>query len=98
MIRFSLLFKTILAVLIVISISVFSWLEYQHFKVTPLSLDSNGYNFTVDAGSNLSKVSRQISQQKLTNLPPIYLDIYGRLEGRAHLIKTGEYHIKAGTT
>jgi len=98
MFRLSLSFKLLLAILIVFSISVFSWLEYQRFILTPMIIDNNGYNFTVKSGSNLSKVSKEISQLQLTSLPAVYLDIYGRLEGRAHLIKTGEYHLQAGTT
>jgi len=96
--KFSLSFKILLSVLIVFSISVFSWLEYQRFIITPLTIDEEGYYYNVQAGTNLSKVSKELSLLKLTNLPPIYLDVFGRIEGRSHLIKTGEYHIKAGTT
>lgn len=96
--RFSLSFKILLPILIVLSIAMFSWLEYQRFIITPLSIGEEGYNYSVKAGTNLSKVSKEISQLGLSNLPPIYLDIFGRLEGRSHLIKTGEYYIKTGTT
>ncbi|OUR86402.1 aminodeoxychorismate lyase [Methylophaga sp. 42_8_T64] len=96
--KLSLSFKILLPLLIVLSVSIFSWLEYQRFIITPLAIDEEGYNYQVKAGTNLSKVSKELSSLKLTNLPPIYLDIFGRLEGRSHLIKTGEFHIKSGTT
>lgn len=96
--KFSLLFKILLPILMVFSVVIFSWLEYQRFLITPLKIEGNSFNYTVVSGSNLSKVSKELSQLGLTELPPIYLDIFGRLEGRAHLIKAGEYNIKAGTT
>ena len=96
--KLSLSFKILLPLLVVLSVSIFSWLEYQRFIITPLAIDEQGYNYQVKAGTNLSKVSKELSSLKLTNLPAIYLDIFGRLEGRAHLLKTGEYHIKSGTT
>jgi UPF0755 protein len=98
MFKLSILFKVLLVFIIVFSISVFTWLEYQRFMLSPMLIDNNDVNFTVKPGSNLSKVSQEVSRRKLTDLPPIYLDIYGRLEGRAHLIKTGEYQLQVGTT
>lgn len=96
--KLSLSFKILLPVLIVLSISILSWLEYQRFTIIPLSIDESGYDYTVKTGTNLSNISKEISELKLTDLPPIYLDVYGRFVGQAHLIKAGEYHIQAGTT
>lgn len=96
--KLSLLFKLLLPFVVVMYTLVFAWYEYQRFLITPLNVDENGFNYVVETGSNLSKISRQLSQQKLTDLPAFYLDLYGRVQGNAHKIKAGEYLIKQNTT
>ena len=96
--RIPLFIKLLMPILIVISIVAFITLEYQKFISTPLNITNNGYNYTVPSGSHLRQISDDLSQQKLTALPSLYLYAYGRLEDKAHLIKAGEYHIEQGTT
>jgi len=94
----TLLFKLLSVIAVMISISGFLRLEYEKFTTTPLNVGDDGYAYTVVAGTNLGKISKEFSQQKLTELSPLYLDLFGRVKGRSHLIKTGEYLIKPGTT
>jgi len=96
--KISLSIKVLLPILIVLSIVAFIVFEYQKFITTPLNIDSGGYNYTVKSGSYLRQISDDLSQQKLSPFPSLYLYSYGRLEEKAHLIKAGEYHIEQGTT
>ncbi len=74
------------------------WSEYKDFNSTPLVIGSEGYTFIVAPGSNLQKISKQIKRDGLSPFPDYYLPLYGRLEKKAHLIKAGEYLVKANTT
>ena len=96
--KFFLSFRILLPIPLVMFVMAFLWLKYQCFIITPLKIDKDGYNYSVQAGATSSQVSKELSLLKLTNYHNIYLDIYGRIEGRSHLIKTGDYHVKYGTT
>ncbi|KKN17376.1 hypothetical protein LCGC14_0966530 [marine sediment metagenome] len=94
------LFIKIMLILIVlfISVSAIVWNQYQQFMTTPLQVNEQGYVYTVAKGSNLQQISQELHDAGLTNLPALYLHIYGRLTHKAHLIKAGEYRIKPHTT
>lgn len=79
-------------------VSAIAWQQYQKFMVTPLQINEQGYVYTVANGSNLQQISRDLHAAKLTTLPAEYLDIYGRITHKAHLIKAGEYRIEPNTT
>lgn len=96
--KISLKIKLLVLVIVIVSPVLFAWSEYQRFMTSPVQLDSDEVIFTVQRGANLSRISRAIHQQGLSDLPSFYLDIYGRLQGNAHLIKAGEYRIRPGST
>ena len=92
-------FKIVSALLIMlILLTTAIWHQYDRFMTTPLIVNEEGYVYTVKAGSNLQKISRELYATGLSSLPPNYLYFYGRLKSKAHLIKAGEYLIKPGTT
>jgi len=72
--------------------------EHQRFKTSFLKIPPEGFVYTVKPGSNLKQISRDINQAGLSSFPIDYLYLYGRLNDKAHLIKSGEYHIKPNTT
>lgn len=84
--------------LLIIIVTAIAWNQYQKFMNTPLSIDEQGYVYTVLSGSNLQQISDDLVDANLSLLPAEYLRIYGRLIHKAHLIKAGEYRIKANTT
>jgi UPF0755 protein len=93
----TLLFKVLLPAAIVAAVCTYFALQYQRFLNEPLALD-NDMSYTVEPGTNLKKISEDLKQLGLTDLPPIYLQVYGRLTDQAHKIKAGEYQIEAETT
>ena len=93
----TLLFKVLLPAAIVAVICTYLALQYQRFLNEPLALD-NDMTYTVTPGSSLKSISENLRQLGLTELPPVYLQIYGRLTNQAHKIKAGEYQIEAETT
>lgn len=91
--------KITLSIIVLLVIASAVTLEqYQRFMTTPLQVSDQGYVYTVRSGSNLQQISRDLRDAKLTTLPTLYLNIYGRLVNKAHLIKAGEYLIKPETT
>jgi UPF0755 protein len=90
--------KLFLLVLIVAITAVAGMFEYQRFMTTPLKLPTDTYHYTVKKGSNLKHVIQHISDEQLSDVPPIYLALYSRWKGNSNQIKTGEFKIPAGTT
>ena len=87
------------ALLIILAITTTAvWHQYDRFVSLPLTIDGDGYVYTVQAGSNLQKISKDIHAAQLSPLPAAYLYYYGRLNKKAQLIKAGEYRINPGTT
>jgi len=85
------------SVLLIISVIGINY-EHQRFKTSFLNIPPGGFVYTVKPGSNLKQISRDIKQAGLSTFPVNYFYVYGRLTDKAHLIKSGEYHIKANTT
>lgn len=71
-------------------------LQYERFMSQPLQSDTS-FVYTVEPGSNLRAISEDLKQQGLSDFPPVYLQVYGRLTQQAHKIKAGEYQIEPGT-
>jgi len=92
-----LLFKVLLPSLFVAFICSYVLLQYQQFMQSPLNLEQ-AKTYTVKPGSNLKAISADIEQQGLSELPPWYLQLYGRVTAQAHQIKAGEYQLEPGTT
>ena len=87
-----------LFILIISLVLVVVWNQYQNFISTPLQISNEGYVYNVETGSNLRRISQDLKNAGISSLPVMYLPVYGRLNGTAHLIKTGEYLIKPNTT
>ena len=94
--------KTIVGILflcaILAAIFTYGFQQYQRFVSTPLATGPDGITFTVKPGANLIQISRSLVEQKLTEMPPLYLDLYGRLNGQAKQIKAGQYLVRPATT
>jgi UPF0755 protein len=93
----TLLFKVLLPATVVAAVCTYLALQYQRFLHEPLALD-NDMTYIVTPGSSLKSISQDLNQLGLTDLPPFYLQLYGRLTNQAHKIKAGEYQIQAETT
>jgi len=89
---------TALLLLILSILSAYMWTEYQRFITEPVLVAEGGTIFTIAPGSNLQKISKQITKDGMSDFPELYLSLYGRLENKAHLIKAGEYLIQVNTT
>jgi len=87
----------IAALISIVAIIVVNF-EHQRFKTSFLNIPADGFVYTVKAGSNLRQISRDLNDAGVSPFPVDYLYVYGRLQNKAHLIKTGEYLIKANTT
>ncbi len=93
----TLLFKVLLPAFIVAVISTYALLEYQRFMQQPLTLDQTTV-YTVAPGSNLKAISQDLKKQGMSDMPPLYLQLYGRWTSQAHKIKAGEYSLSPGIT
>jgi UPF0755 protein len=89
--------KAIIPALIVAGICSYGLVQYQRFIDQPLQLDTP-FIFSVEPGTNLKTISEDLQQQGLTTMPPLYLQLYGRMTGQAHKIKAGEYRVEPETT
>lgn len=87
----------LLLILLVITIFAAGWFEYQRFLTTPLTLPDNAA-YTVKQGSSLNSVSQDIVTHGWSHFDARYLTLYGRLQGKSHRIKAGEYHLAPNTT
>lgn len=93
----ALVFKALLPAFIVAILCSYSFLQYQKFMQTPLSLEQ-AQTFVVSPGANLKSISVALKNQGLSDLPPWYLQLYGRVTAQAHKVKAGEYQVQPGTT
>jgi UPF0755 protein len=93
----TLLFRAVLPALVLALLCSYGLIQYQQFIDKPLNIDES-QRYTVKPGSNLKTISHDLRLQGLTDLPPIYLQLYGRLTQQASRIKAGEYEIQPGMT
>jgi UPF0755 protein len=91
----ALLFTIIVPALLLAAICTYALLQYERFLSQPLKSDT-AFIYTVEPGSNLRAISEDLKQQGLSDFPPVYLQVYGRLTQQAHKIKAGEYQIEPG--
>lgn len=92
----ALLITIIIPALLLAAICTYVLLQYESFLSKPLNNEAS-FVYTVKPGSNLRAISHDLKQQGLSDFPPIYLHLYGRLTQQAHKIKAGEYQIEPGT-
>ena len=71
------------------------WLAY--FALSPMTLPSRPYEFTVSSGSGLKAVARQLTADGVFAEPESLL-IVARVLGKGQAIKAGTYRIDAPTT
>lgn len=93
----ALLFTLIVPAVLLVAIGTYAMLQYERFLSQPLQADAP-FVYSVEPGSNLRTISEDIRKQGLSDLPPVYLQLYGRLTQQAHKIKAGEYQIEPGTS
>ena len=72
-----------------------AWLAY--FALTPMALPATPYEFTVNSGSGLKAVARQLANDGVL-AEPESLWILARLLGRGQAIKAGTYRLERATT
>jgi UPF0755 protein len=93
----ALLFTILVPALLLAAICTYVLLQYERFLTQPIGSDAP-FTYTVEPGSNLRAISEDLKQQGLSDFPPVYLQVYGRLTQQAHKIKAGEYQIEPGTS
>ena len=104
------MFKRLLVVfllLLIIAVAAASWgyRDYQNFLSTPLTLPQQGLAFTIEPGTAVKTVAKQLEQQGVLNepragviRPSLYLQLYARLSKQATQIKAGDYRLLAPMT
>lgn len=73
------------------------WLDYRQFLDSPLRLPQEGLVYPFSPGASLSTLGQDLAHQGVLSRP-LYLQVLGRLTGRAHRLQAGEYFIPVGTT
>jgi UPF0755 protein len=92
-------FISLLFLVLVVSISLFAWNEYQSFLSTPMKIsDDSGLIYTVKRGENIASISNDLVEKQLTSFPALYLELFARFHDKAAQIKAGEYWVIQGTT
>lgn len=88
----------ILGVLLILASFAVAWLmmEYQRFTETALQVPAQGALITVEPGTSLAALSRQLADQGYLD-NPLYLRLLARWDGVASQIKAGEYRVPPGT-
>src|SRR3569832_1982732 len=72
-------------------------LDYQTFKTSPLPGAAEGYRHIIEPGTSVTRLAADLRQAGI--LPhPFYFRWMARWEGRAAMIKAGEYQFAAGIT
>src|SRR3569832_290075 len=72
-------------------------LDYQTFKTSPLPVAAEGYRHIIEPGTSVTRLAADLRQAGI--LPhPFYFRWMARWEGRAAMIKAGEYQYAAGNT
>src|SRR3569832_2117804 len=72
-------------------------LDYQTFKTSPLPVAAEGYRHIIEPGTSVTRLAADLRQAGI--LPhPFYFSWMARWEGRAEMIKAGEYQFAAGIT
>lgn len=86
--------------LLVITASVligWYWMAYQSFLQQSLAWPSQDYVLTVERGTNLRSIAKDLAEQDIIQQPD-WLYWHARYTGQANKIRAGEYAIPADTT
>ena len=92
------LFKLTGLVVLVTSL-VAGWFayEYQTFLQTPLAVGDEPRLLTVEPGTSVPQIARDLAEQGLIRRDYLFLWA-AKLSGQAHALKAGEYRLEPGTT
>lgn len=92
-------FHRLLGLLIILLSFGGGWLvlDYQTFKTSPLPVPAEGYRHIIEPGTSVTRLATDLRQVGI--LPhPFYFRWMARWQGRAAMIKAGEYQFEAGIT
>jgi len=73
------------------------WMEYDNFRVRPLSLPAEGMVYNLKPGSSVISLASDLAARGVIDRP-LLLRLLARLTDQADQLKAGEYRIPAGTT
>ncbi len=92
------LFRLFSFVFVIVTLAV-AWLviDYQHFINTPLLADDQRLYYEVKPGANIKEIAKDLEERGVIK-HWMYLAGVARWQGKAQLIKTGEYEFPPGTT
>ena len=74
-----------------------AWAKYELYLDTPLYVGDRVIYYTVDAGSSVKRIARELSEARVIRQPRFF-EWFARLEGQAHRIHSGEYEILGSMT
>ena len=75
----------------------YGWTDYQHYLEQPVSLASEGQNFTIERGWSAKRLSLELEQQGVID-KRYWFDLYARLSEKAGGIKSGEFSLSGSVT
>lgn len=87
----------IIVVVVLAGTTAWVWHDLNHFLSTPLDVPNGGMNFTVERGSNLTFVARELAQQGVLQHPRYWVLYAHWIKGDTR-ISVGQYHISPTTT
>jgi len=87
---------TVMALLVGVMLYA-GYMDYRSFLATPLQVPQQGWVLQVTPASSIGDIGQRLKQQGVLE-SPLYLQVYARLHGLAHRIKTGEYALAPDTT
>ena len=93
------IFLRLLSMAIIVGVLAVAWgvIEYENFITTPLAFGGKTLHYEVKPGTGVMKIAQDLDQRGVIK-HWIYLVGLARLEGKAHLIKAGEYEFQNGIT
>ncbi len=92
------LLRSLLLILVAaVLLAGFAGWRFNEFRQSPLPVAENGVVFTIDSGSSVRQVARQLQQQGIIDDPWLF-EILARSQPEAGPIRAGEYRIESGDT
>jgi len=73
------------------------WMKFNYYQDTPLYQDDSVVYYTVEAGSSVKRIARELSEVGVIQQPRFF-EWFARLEKQAHRIHSGEYAITGSMT
>jgi len=79
------------------AVAWYGWTDYQRYLEQPVSLESEGQNFTIERGWSAKRLSLELEQQGVID-KRYWFDLYARLSEKASGIKSGEFNLSGPVT